>query len=622
MRKREAIDRRIPAGDFRRIVLDEIRRLLTDARNAREIAAGNGFVKRDPTHLVRHLTIPEIVESIRVLAMNAARDFPEMAALAASSVALADDAVSAVGSVRLLEIYQELMDLHEVSDDESPDNFSLRDNGGDDVRISAFNPGDEADGSPAAVRRSDADDQAFLAAVANTVARSRRAGRVLSRDEQAAVAAAYRLLDRGVQIPTAYRSIGVSGFRRHQTSLSLANPGEGHISVTCAQAALMDGTIVHIEHIDRDGISDREKIEPYRLPAAINASRVRLHAGAAAPCTAYVGRPVFENGTSPRPGTTILQANDFSRDLLKTAHMTASACTAMFMNGVADCKIAIERMSFRQAIEFMKAVAGNVVRDPTRQYLSAAININLPIWDDRNSASEILVTDRLAVAELGIQLAVGGRFEKVTWDGASNQVPSVPITEQLDRTQWLDLIHSAHSLGLETYVSAGMVAKHMRDCVLCGVDGVGIGTSLHHRHPETNAIGQLKPEAIAEVLAIRDAAAREPLGQGAAMLARLDRMFFEGTLPSDLAPLRADLFQALKASNAAEALRLISNVDLPPLTRGAHPLIAQAERVLATAARDPVGKARLGHEVWTARLDLTAKFLKAGDLAGLEEILE
>jgi hypothetical protein len=43
--------------------------------------------------------------------------------------------------------------------------------------------------------------------------------------------------------------------------------------------------------------------------------------------------------------------------------MTASACTAMFINGIAECKIAIEKMSKPQAIEFMRSVRANTIRN-------------------------------------------------------------------------------------------------------------------------------------------------------------------------------------------------------------------------------------------------------------------
>lgn len=615
------VERRVPLGDFKRIVIDQVRALLVDARLRSEIAAGNGFVKRDPTLLIRHALPAEVVQVIAEIGASAVKDFPELLHLAEESNRLARDALASENVQALLDIFRELMALYSIAPDPiPPDNFDVA-TVNDAASISAVRVGDDPDGSPASAVAADRDDQAFIAATANMIAEARRKSRDLTQDERVAIAAAYRLLDRGVQIPTAYRGIGVYGMRRHQTSLSLANPGEGHVTVTCAHTDLMDGTIIHIEHIDRDGVSDREKIEPYRLPAALNAARVRLHAGAAAPCTAYVGRPIFENGVAKRSGQEMLVSLDFDHDLLKSVHTVASACTCMYMNGVSDCKIAIERMSYRQAVEFMRAVAGNVVRDPTRQYLSAAFNINLPIWDDRTGEGQV-ISDRREIAELGIELAKDGRFDKVTWDGASNQVPSIPIIEQLPFSHWVELVHKAHEMGLETYISAGLVPSHMRPCVFTGVDGVGIGTSLHYRHPQTNAIGQLKPEAIREVLRVRDAAAREILGRGAYLLAYWDRLYFEGVLESALDEKREALFVSLRDQDESSVSSIVQSHGLPkPDAPEEHPLFAQAKRILASAKDNPIGLQQIGQEAWNERLGLAAKYLASRDIAGLTEAL-
>jgi hypothetical protein len=612
------IERVLSPGDFQRILLEEAGRLLAAAKLEKEVERGDGFVRREAAVLIRHLSHEELVQAIVASWAEAALAFPELKELYAQTTALAARAVAAGTPEALLQIYSELMQLHGVGD--SGDQFDIRPLERH-IALKATASGDEPDGIPRDALVGDGADQAFVAAVSNLLAAARRKNRRLTRDETAAVGASYRLIDRGVQLPSAYRGIGVYGFRSHQTSLSLANPGEGHLSVTCAHADLLQGTVVHIEHIDRDGVDSREVVEPYRLPAAINAARVRLHAGTAAPCTAYIGRPIFENGVTTRGELPVYMPVAFDRDLLKTAHTVASACTAMFMNGIADCKIAIERMSFSQAIQFMRAVAGNVVRDPTRQYLSAAFNINLPFWDDRSGGGRG-VADRSEIAQLGIDLTVAGRFDKVTWDGASNEVPSRPIIEQIPLSRWVELVHQAHERGLETYVSAGMSAAHMPDCVFTGVDGVGIGTSLHFRHPVTKAIGQLKPDAIREVLAGRDRAAASPRGKGAQLLARLDRMFFEGTLPMRLDEQRRALFVALRDGQEDVIVDLLGKIEVPgEAVPTAHPLFAQAKRLLETSDDQPIGVERMGEQHWKARVSLAGRLLEAGDLEGLKEAL-
>jgi hypothetical protein len=612
------IERVVSPGDFQRILLEEAERLLAAAKLAKEVERGDGFVRREAAVLIRHRSHEELVQAIVTSWAEAARAFPELKELYAETTALAARTVAAGTPQTLLQIYSELMRLHGVGD--GSDQFDLRPLERH-IALKATASGDEPGGIPRDALESDRADQAFLAAVSNLLAAARSTNRKLTRDETAAVGASYRLLDRGVQMPSAYRGIGVYGFRSHQTNLSLANPGEGHLSVTCAYADLLDGTVVHIEHIDRDGVDDREIVEPYRLPAAVNAARVRLHAGTAAPCTAYIGRPIFENGVTTHGELPAYMPAAFERDLLKTVHAVASACTAMFMNGVADCKIAIERMSFSQAIQFMRAVAGNVVRDPTRQYLSAAFNINLPFWDDRPGRGRA-VADRSEIAQLGIDLTVAGRFDKVTWDGASNEIPSRPIIEQIPLSRWVELVHQAHERGLETYVSAGMNSTHMPDCVFTGVDGVGIGTSLHFRHPVTKAIGQLKPDAIRDVLAARDRAAASPRGKGAQLLARLDRMFFEGTLPMRLDEQRRALFAAIRDGQEDVIVDLVGKIQVPgEAAPTAHPLFAQAKRLLETSGDQPIGVERMGEQHWKARVSLAGRLLEARDLEGLKEAL-
>jgi uncharacterized protein (UPF0264 family) len=292
----------------------------------------------------------------------------------------------------------------------------------------------------------------------------------------------------------------------------------------------------------------------------------------------------------------------------------------MFMNGIADCKIGIERMTTSEAIRFMRAVAGNAVRDATRQYLSAAINVNLPIVDDRAGAP-ITITGKFEVARLGIDLATAGRFEKVTWDGSSNVDPSIPIVEQLSYEQLIELVHTAHEKGLETYISAGLQPPHMRTCTYIGVDGVGIGTSLHDYNPESGLRGQLKADRVREVLDIRDVAASEPLGRGAALLAQMDRMYFEGTLPLALNDGRRDLYSLMRDRKDDYVVALVDEIGVIPgvAVPEEHPVIAQAHRVLESLDHDPVGLHR--GDDWTRMASTVRELLAAGDVAELYEVL-
>lgn len=432
-------------------------------------------------------------------------------------------------------------------------------------------------------------DTQFLVSVSTMLQGARKAKRSLTMAETAIVSAAYELLGRGRTVTAGYRGLGVPGFKRHQTLLFNTDPGEGHLRVTCADSRLMEGAAVHIEHIDRDEGADREKVEPYRLPAAVNAAKVRLHVGNEAPCTAYIGRPIFENWSKG--------ASAFAMDKLKSVHMTASACTAMFMNGIVDCKVAIERMTASEAVLFMKAVVGNVFRDRCRQYLSAAFNIHTAIVDDRKAKRDpahekpVTVSDPMALCRLGIELVAEGGFDKVTWDGSTNVSPSVPILEQLSHAQVVELVHLAHERGLTTYVSAGLLAHHMTAAVETGLDGVGIGISLHYFDKETRRTGELKSGAILEILENARKAEETPLGKAASLLARLDRLHYEEVLDPAYEPKRKALFVALRdrVEDRVEAIRAeLADVEQMPCDdQLEHTCVGRARRLLYALRKDP-----------------------------------
>jgi hypothetical protein len=473
-------------------------------------------------------------------------------------------------------------------------------------------------------------DMQFVASAGQLLAQVRAANRAPTAAETAIVQAAYELLARGTPVPLPFRPLGVPGFKPRQTLLFNTDPGEGHLRVTCRRPELLPGSAVHIEHIDRDEGGDRERVEPYRLPAALNAAKVRLHIGNAAPCSAYIGRPVFENYKPNDP-------DFFAVDELKSAHMTASACTAMFVNGVVDCKIGIERMTARQAVRFMRAVVGNVFRDPRRQYLSAAFNIHTPILDDREATVQAngnkprqidpdKPEDLRLLCLLAIELVAEGGFDKVTWDGSdSRHFPSVPVLEQVPHEFIVELVHRAHERGLTTYVSAGLEARHMPQAVAAGLDGVGIGIKLHYIDTEKRRIGELRAEEIQGVLEAARAAEAGLLGRGAKLLARLDRLAFEKCLAAPVDARRKDLLGAMQKRDEQGVSKLLDELSgyakLPDDEDGMHPLVAQTRRLVLVRAmsrggfeakRPPLTSEELGH----VRAELGLR-----DLGTLESVL-
>lgn len=635
------VTRRINIGDFRFLLIAEIRRLLIEARQKAELVQNGNYVGREVTFLIRRQTLLEATVELTQVASGAAQLTPNLTPVADNAVRLAKAIVDAKDSHTLLDILNKVLltfGLPSTSAGDNSINVSA-DEGWVGIKIGsdgAYTLPLESGGSDLlrdAVRIAH-DDSRFLSIVAHRMATARREKRPLTGLERVALAAGYHAVEGGSAMLPGFRPIATSGFRPHQTSLSLADPGDGHISVTCLSDALLDGTVLHVEHIDRSESNDRESIEAYRLPAFINAARVRLQTGVAAPCTAYIGRPLFENGVVINDMPQVLLAREYDRDLLKSVHMTAGACNAMFAAGIADCKVAMERMSSSQLIRFMKAVSGNVIRDIARQFLSAAFNINVPIFDDRDAAKPAWITDKFAIASLGLELALAGQFEKVTWDGASNLEKSQPIIGEFTHGEWVTLIHKAHENGLETYISAGMDATHMPACVMTGVDGVGIGTSMHYTAPNM-PMGQLRPESIQHALAARDKTAASVPGQAAAMLATLDRLAYERILPTALNDERQELYVELRdfkyggdESQLAARLSAIrktsfwSTMDmLRQRSFDLHPVIARAQRFIV--AREQPGIERLEAQVVGIGpgIDAVRRALAVLDITELMEIL-
>ena len=546
-------------GEFQLVALTRaLRGLLAIARQAEIVGSDVKFEKRELSPLLTSMGPRELADEIAEVGRSAREGHPSRASEVDRITVLARELAHARTALDALRIYHDLVDLPDSGSGSDSVHFSadrLR------VYVSVATHGD--------------DQGDYLASISGLFAEARASRRIMNASEQAALDVADWRLRSGAPMRTPFACLGTSGFRTIQTWLSLADPGPDHVRITAWDADLLSGMVVHVEYIDRDMIADKEKIEPYRLPAAWHAARARLRVGSETPCSAFIGRPVFENHA--RAGAISEEA--FAMDVLKTVHLHASACTAMFVSGIADCKIAIERMTAGSAVRFMRAVSGNVLRDRDRQTLSAAFNVNTPL-EVRDAAGTRTVSDRFEVGRLGVELARAGGFEKIAWDGASSEVPSRPIVEQLTHEQLVDLVHLAHEAGLETYISAGMVAEHMRNAVLAGVDGVGIGTSMHHVDPATKLMGALRPDAIRAALRVRDEAAAEPLGQAARMLARLDQMHFEGSLLPGEEEMRAALHQAVRARAEGAArqqlgklarVERLENLDLldnPTLARG------------------------------------------------------
>lgn len=540
-------------SEFVEFSINRIIDFLEKLKLEKENEQNTDFVKREPTPLLVYKTLQEKKESIKQSLAELTKKYPRLIKLEGSINDIIKEIENSSNALQLLDIYYQIIEtenrylqrLHEQFNEDSKDNVFVWAN-----KEAIYLTLDKFENN---ISKEEENNINVLSNIFHLTQKLRDDERKATLDESILVQLGYSLLEKSQNLPLVhkFKYLGTYGFREIQTYLSLADPGEGHINITTESNDLLRGLVVHVEHIDRDKETDKERVEAYRLPSPIHIAKVRLHAGNKAPTTVFVGRPMFEN----------LQINIdqtysnpyFKTDILKSVHYTAAICNKMFSLGVADCKIAVERMTFTQSLEFMKALVGNCQRDIDLQFLSAAFNINTPIIDDRDPDNVLTVKDRFGIAQLGIELASLAGFNKVTWDGASKEVPSKPIIGQLSFEQILELVHLAHEKGLETYISAGLNnEQHMIDAVYTGVDGVGIGTSLHFIDPVTKLMGALDRNKIKEILQARDLAQNDIRGKGAKLLATLDRLHFEGNLNGDEESKRLKLYKALWGKNDAQ----------------------------------------------------------------------
>lgn len=264
--------------------------------------------------------------------------------------------------------------------------------------------------------------------------------------------------------------------------MSLTDPGEGHIFGTTRQSSWMKGAIVHVERkprcptfrldptidnpssdLERPQNLSRSCIESYRIPSILDFARTRLHTGRGAPTTYFVGRALRDSA-----------AGSFEHDFVKVVNTTAAAASAAFQLGAAECKVAMDGLSAREMVRYMRALAAHAMRSH-RQYFSAAFNLNGPLVDDLALGGPRILLEQMDIGRRAVELAALGGFNKVTWDGAADTYPSRCIMDQLGFQNGLELVHRAHSAGLITYMSAGFKFHNIKDAVVTGVDGIGIG---------------------------------------------------------------------------------------------------------------------------------------------------
>lgn len=380
-----------------------------------------------------------------------------------------------------------------------------------------------------------------------------------------------QIMDKSGYFNLPYKPWITSGFRDHQTYMSITDPGEGHLDGTLLSSKYLQGVIVHIEHLERGVKIPRKSLEPYRIPSPKTISRIRLALGNDAPSSSYVGRPMFD-------GVSV----DFS--MLKTIRTFSAALTSLFATGLSECKLSIEGLTARQAIIFMQGICSQTQYDSTRQVLSAAFCINSPIVDDRGN-NPVEVTDPYKIALLGIDLVAEGGFSKITWDGTADTYPSKCFIEQIPTDKALTLVHKAHEHGLLTYFSAGFRFHHIHKTVLTGVDGIGIGGAqiLRLMDSSNGHHGPFLTSNIENILKYRNEAEISRHGKQVRALCRLDRLAYERSISAEENELRNFLFSSLSSGKVLEnhdvdiesILSLSNDVD-DPITSASQRLLTRS----------------------------------------------
>jgi hypothetical protein len=360
--------------------------------------------------------------------------------------------------------------------------------------------------------RRKAQNDVLAASLAIKRARAERRG--LTTEERQLIDLATRHVCSGVQPPARFAPIPRLGERRHRTMLSLADPGSGHLAVTLADSTLLDGVVVHHEVITRCGANGAagSGVGPYRMIDIRQNALLRLYAVDDVPVSVYGGRPNYQIPTwhaTPPPRWTIARA--FRFDPVTPIHVAAAAATAAFANGVADVKFYLGGLTASQAIDFMRGVRSAVDRDEIRQTLSSQFNLNVAVLDDRSSSGDVTARPKRVkkparIARLATELTAAGGWERVTIDNAWSNIPSTPVLEILGVDGLAAWVEHAHAVGLETYISGGMTASHVKDATRAGVDGVGIGFWIHKLEKTVGGVGEIDGSRIHEAIAARNSA--------------------------------------------------------------------------------------------------------------------
>jgi hypothetical protein len=335
-----------------------------------------------------------------------------------------------------------------------------------------------------------------------------------------------------------------------RTQMAITDPGLDHVSQTLANPRLLDGNWIHMEIIDRD----TDNTAPYGNPGFKSLALVRMLLGNDAPSTAFFGRPNYIASTlsDTVPGMSTVEAA-MKFNLPTAANWMANAARSVLNMGYSEAKFCMDGLTPENVKTLGKAVHAQANLQEG-EYISAAFNLNSLLKDfslvpaDAPQISGAPTPHQRGLMLQGAQRAIDeakeGGFKKVTVDSASMTPPSYPLIEFFSVDNLFKWAHHAHELGLETYGSGGMRDYHFPLLQLAGLDGVGVGFSIHDA-PTASApgkAGRLRTDKVESEVQLRNAAEKAPVGRAATLMRMLDEKKSDGTITPEQEKLRTEVF--------------------------------------------------------------------------------
>ncbi len=339
-------------------------------------------------------------------------------------------------------------------------------------------------------------------------------------------------------------SIGGPSPNNHSTQMAVTDEGYDHILMSLADPRMTNKAWLHIERINRVDETGQgtPHAQPYALPPETLVGLIRLLVGNDAPTTVFYGRPNFipsvVSDKIPKPHNDAVSAGLFNNSETAVRGLQMLARYA-FERGVSEVKVSMDGMNEKEAVKFMKDVADPLNLPKGVNFLSAAFNLPRALVDlgvGKPLKGPPTAEDRKKLLEVGLEaidITSKGGWGKVTLDSASMTPPSYPLIEFFGVENLVEWVHQAHMKGLETYVSGGMQPYHFPLLAMTGVDGVGVGTSIHESTPFAGIMGRMVPSRVHDALERRDKTESSWPGQVIYLLRRLDERVAENEPLSD-----------------------------------------------------------------------------------------